>query len=452
MLANIYFVDVYTKFIGIVPRCRSLNFVSVLLYILLMDIYPHLTLERCKRLFAGAVVITVICAQYTTLLMAQPEVNAPCQPKAPSVHWNEDDIATLIDYLYEHHSQAEGGGNFKQQVLENAAVFINTHKPLQAKQSGALKTAKAVQSKWTLLKATFNSIEKYCNQTGVHWDNETGAGIKGSVADAVNQPMHSFHNKGWEHYKKMQAIIPLGGARGQDAFCPGSAIPSITNLDTDLVDAAPQAAVPTATAAGPSSACAGPSSAAAITTSITSSTAAHSTAAHSTAMSTAAGSNASKRLYSDVMGDIETMSFGSTHMSSMQPPSTTLVSSPLSKKPQTPVVSQNSHITKISSATKAVKITLAAAVVGMQGTINWLTDVFEWFVRGGPDGKDSDLPLGQQAALITTIGSKGNKHYLKFYMNMQEKCMRHAFVVKLIGEEVDAGDAGPVHADAEMMG
>ncbi|KAG1802503.1 uncharacterized protein BJ212DRAFT_1285711 [Suillus subaureus] len=110
--------------------------------------------------------------------MAQPEVNAPCQPKAPSVHWNEDDIATLIDYLYEHRSQAEGGGNFKQQVLENAAVFINTHEPLQAKQSGALKTAKA-------LKATFNSIEKYRNQTGVHWDNETGAGIKGSAADAV---------------------------------------------------------------------------------------------------------------------------------------------------------------------------------------------------------------------------------------------------------------------------
>ncbi|KAG1823523.1 uncharacterized protein BJ212DRAFT_1476396 [Suillus subaureus] len=313
--------------------------------------------------------------------MAQPEVNAPHQPKAPSVHWNEDDIATLIDYLYEHRSQAEGGGNFKQQVLENAAVFINTHEPLQAKQSGALKTAKAVRSKWTLLKATFNSIEKYCNQTGVHWDNETGAGIEGSVADAVwksylavkvNQPMHSFRNKGWEHYEKMQAIIPLGGARGRDAFHPGSAIPSITNLDTDLTDAAPQAAVPTATAAGPSSTRAGPSSAAVITTSITSST-----AAHSTAMSTAAGSNASKHLYSDVMGDIETMSFGSMHMSSMQPPSTTLVSSPPSKKPRTPVVSQNSRVTKISSAAKAVKIMPAAAVVGMQGTINRLTNIFK---------------------------------------------------------------------------
>ncbi|KAG1822056.1 uncharacterized protein BJ212DRAFT_1477885 [Suillus subaureus] len=329
--------------------------------------------------------------------MAQPEVNAPCQPKAPSVHWNEDNIATLIDYLYEHHSQAEGGGNFKQQVLENAAVFINTHEPLQAKQSGALKTAKAVQSKWTLLKATFNSIEKYCNQTGVHWDNETGAGIEESAADAVwksylavkvNQPMHSFCNKGWEHYEKMHAIIPLGGARGQDAFRPGSAIPSITNLDTNLMDTAPQAAIPIATAAGPSSA-------AAITTSITSST-----VACSTAMSTTAGSNASKCPYSDVTGDIETTSFSSMHMSSMQPPSTTLVSSPPSKKPWTPVVSQNSRITKISSAAKAAKITPAAAVVGMQGTINRLTDVFKWFVRGGPNGAQGSEDLVMPAGCI----------------------------------------------------
>jgi hypothetical protein len=81
-------------------------------------------------------------------------------------------------------------------------------------------------------------------------------------------------------------------------------------------------------------------------------------------------------------------SIGSMHLSlsSMQPPSTMLVSAPPSKKPWTLVVSQNSCVTKISSAAKAAKITLAAAVVGMQGTINRLTDVFEWFVRGGPDG------------------------------------------------------------------
>jgi hypothetical protein len=133
-------------------------------------------------------------------------------------------------------------------------------------------------------------------------------------------------------------------------------------------------------------------------------------------------------------------------------------------------VSQNSCVTKISSAAKAAKITPAAAVVGMQGTINRLTNVFKWFVRGGPDGgqgsedlvmravkilegKDSDIPLDQQAALMMFIGSKGNEHYLKFYVNLQEKSRRCAFVGKLISEAVDAGDAGPaLHADAEMMG
>jgi hypothetical protein len=74
-------------------------------------------------------------------------------------------------------------------------------------------------------------------------------------------------------------------------------------------------------------------------------------------------------------------------------------------------------MTKITSAAKAAKITPAAAVVGMQGSINRLTDVFEWFVKGGPDGaqgsedsvmqavklledKDSYIPPDQQAALI----------------------------------------------------
>ncbi|KAG2358577.1 hypothetical protein BDR07DRAFT_1489332 [Suillus spraguei] len=189
------------------------------------------------------------------------------------------------------------------------------------------------------------------------------------------------------------------------AFHPGGTAPSITNPDSDLVATAPQAG--------------GPSSTAATANSITSST-----PVHSTAMSTAAGSNASN----------------STHMLSIQPPSTTLVSSPPSKKPQMLVVFQNSRITKISSAAKAVKITPAVGVVGMQGTINWLTDVFKWFVRGGPDGvqgsedlimqvikilegEESDILLDQQAALITIISLKGNEHYLKFYVTLQEACI-----------------------------
>jgi hypothetical protein len=132
-------------------------------------------------------------------------------------------------------------------------------------------------------------------------------------------------------------------------------------------------------------------------------------------------------------------------------------------------------MTKITSAAKAAKITPAATVVGMQGSINRLTDVFEWFVKGGPDGaqgsedlvmqavkllegEDSYIPLDQQAALITVIGSKGNEPFLKFYVNMQKKQGRRAFVAKMIGEPIaadpgDADDAVDADAgDAEMMG
>ncbi|KAG2340585.1 hypothetical protein BDR05DRAFT_950309 [Suillus weaverae] len=269
-----------------------------------MNVYPLLTLEHCKRLFAGAVIITAICAQYTTLLMAQPE-------------WNDGETAALVDYLDDHHSEAEEAGNFKQQVLTSAAEHINNNETLQSTSQ-------------------IHVIEKYHNQTGVHWDNETGTGIEGPAAAAV-----------WTLYIKDGSIIPLDGTRGCHIFHPGGAAPSITNPDSDL-------------------AVTGPSSAAAMTTSITSTTAAHfttmspttgSVSVYSTAASTTAGSNISKQPYSDMIEDIET-------------------------------ITQNSCMTKMSSAAKAVVIMLAATVVEIQGTINQLTDVFEWFVRGESNAKE----------------------------------------------------------------
>ncbi|KAG1876150.1 hypothetical protein C8R48DRAFT_553288, partial [Suillus tomentosus] len=141
--------------------------------------------------------------------------------------WNDVETVTLVDYLYDHRSEAEGAGNFKQQVLGSAAEFINNHEALQSTHAGPLKTAKSTRNKWTSLKNIFHAIEKYRNQTGVHWDNETGAGIEGTAAAAVwtsadfcqaNNLMRPFRNRGWEHYEKMQTIIPLGGARGRHVF------------------------------------------------------------------------------------------------------------------------------------------------------------------------------------------------------------------------------------------
>ncbi|KAG1802675.1 uncharacterized protein HD556DRAFT_1303970 [Suillus plorans] len=393
-----------------------------------MDYTTHLSLERRQRLFAGALAITATCAQYTTLLMAQPEVH---QARVPHAQWNDGEITALINYLYDHRSDAEGGGNFKTKVLADAADHINSDEDLAATRMGPPKTAKSVRNKWTLLKSTYHAIEKYCNQTGVHWGNENGGGIAGPAATAVwesyiqkNPLIWPFRTKGWEHYVKMQAIIPLGGARGRHAFCPGGVATPITNPDTEPGGTS-DAAVPAGAVAGPSgstttdphptataitSGSGSTSTTTTTTTTTTTSTAATSAAATSAAAaSSAATSNAGKRPHTEA--DMETMSFGSSHIS-MQPPSTTLVvSGPPSKKARTPAQSQNSHHTKISSIARAAKITPAAAVVGMQGSINQMTDSFEAFMRGAVDddnvtravrlleGEDADIPPEQQALL-----------------------------------------------------
>ncbi|KAG2052217.1 hypothetical protein BDR06DRAFT_973203 [Suillus hirtellus] len=221
-----------------------------------MTIAPYYSpAEWWQRLFAGALAITATCAQYTTLLMAQPEVH---QARVPHAQWNDGEIAALINYLYDHCSDAEGGGNFKTKVLADAAEHINSDEDLAAAQMGPPKIAKSVCNKWTLLKSTYHAIKKYRNQTGVHWGNENGGGITGPAAAAVwesyvqkNPLMRPFCTKGWEHHEKMQAIIPLGGARGRHAFCPVGTATPITNPDTEPGGTS-VAAVPAGAVAGPS--------------------------------------------------------------------------------------------------------------------------------------------------------------------------------------------------------
>ncbi|KAG2074402.1 hypothetical protein BDR04DRAFT_1007954, partial [Suillus decipiens] len=157
--------------------------------------------------------------------MAQPEVHSN-QGKVPHAQWSDSEITALVDYLYEHRSNAEGGGNFKTKVLADAADYINNNEDLATTHMGPPKTTKSVRNKWTsVCLDIFNAIEKYRNQTGVHWDNQNGAGIAGSAAENVwgtyiqkNPLMRQFRNKGWDQFEKMQAIIPLGGARGRHAF------------------------------------------------------------------------------------------------------------------------------------------------------------------------------------------------------------------------------------------
>ena len=126
----------------------------------------------------------------------------------------------------------------------------------------------------------------------------------------------------------------------------------------------------------------------------------------------------------------------------------------------------------MSSASRVEKVTPGAAVQGMQSMLHRLTDVFSQAmsvpIQGDSqtqvestmmdlvaraahklEAEDSDLLSPQQAAdLIAILGTKGNEHYLKFYVSLTERVMWRAFVRKLIGLPEPEAQAQP--EDVEM--
>lgn len=97
----------------------------------------------------------------------------------------------------------------------------------------------------------------------------------------------------------------------------------------------------------------------------------------------------------------------------------------------------------------------AVAVMGMQGTVNCLTDVFERFIvssmnsstllpapEGGMDlvacaahllqTEDAAMPPEQHTILIIILGEKNNEHFLNFYVSLMDKETKCAFIQKLI--------------------
>jgi hypothetical protein len=176
--------------------CRlSLNFLSIMP----ASLEGH-RLKRQRRLWAGAIALTALCAQYTTFLMAQPS-------KADKAQWNENEVTALVDYLFLHKSEAGEGGSFKMATFNAAAASIVSHHT-----HGPAKTGLMCKTKWTSvsnresslyptqvslqLKATKAAIEKYRNQSGVHWDNHGGAGIDGAAAENV-----------WATYLKVRHLM-----------------------------------------------------------------------------------------------------------------------------------------------------------------------------------------------------------------------------------------------------
>jgi hypothetical protein len=88
-----------------------------------------------QRLLAGATVVTVLCSQYTTLLMSSQSV--------PKAHWNPQETQALLDYLVAHKSEGKGAESFKDPTFNAALASITPLLTL-----GPLKTLNSCKNKW----------------------------------------------------------------------------------------------------------------------------------------------------------------------------------------------------------------------------------------------------------------------------------------------------------------
>ncbi|KIJ13849.1 hypothetical protein PAXINDRAFT_62234, partial [Paxillus involutus ATCC 200175] len=127
--------------------------------------------------------------------------------------WTPGEVTALVDYLHDHRAERGEAGNFKDTTYNAAAAAL---RPLY-NNIGAIKTGKMVGSKWAALKATYNVIESYRSQSGVHWGNDCGANIQGEDAAALwtqylerkgSTAMKPFRNNGWGYYEKIHEIFP----------------------------------------------------------------------------------------------------------------------------------------------------------------------------------------------------------------------------------------------------
>ncbi|KIK74747.1 hypothetical protein PAXRUDRAFT_126897, partial [Paxillus rubicundulus Ve08.2h10] len=92
--------------------------------------------------------------------------------------WNSGKVTALINYLYNHHAQCANSRNFRMATYNMAAITI-----MKDHKDGPKKTGMMCKNKW--LKKTYNAIETYWSQSGVHWDNNHGTNIMGNVAKIV---------------------------------------------------------------------------------------------------------------------------------------------------------------------------------------------------------------------------------------------------------------------------
>ncbi|KAH9021496.1 hypothetical protein EDB85DRAFT_2152307 [Lactarius pseudohatsudake] len=139
--------------------------------------------------------------------------------------WSPIDEDTLLDYLWDHRSEAGEGMCFKAPTLTGAAAKVQ-----ETTTKGGPKTMGSCKNKWGKFKELYLVICDIKSQSGFTWSDEQGATI-GPESTSVwevyvkKKPgAERFRNKGWGHFYKVQRLMP-SNARGQNIFRPSQEIP-----------------------------------------------------------------------------------------------------------------------------------------------------------------------------------------------------------------------------------
>ncbi|KAI9437169.1 hypothetical protein H4582DRAFT_2077549 [Lactarius indigo] len=139
--------------------------------------------------------------------------------------WSPVDEDTLLNYLWDHWSEAGEGMSFKAPTLTGAAAKVQ-----ETTTKGGPKTMGSSKNKWGKFKELYLIICDIKSQSRFTWSNEQGATI-GPESTSVwevyvkKKPgAKCFRNKGWGHFYKVQHLM-LSNARGQNIFHPSQEIP-----------------------------------------------------------------------------------------------------------------------------------------------------------------------------------------------------------------------------------
>jgi hypothetical protein len=106
--------------------------------------------HRRQRICISVVALTAICANFATVLMAQPETHTTQPANSTKAHWQESEVDVLLQHLIENQAAGGDGGNFPMPIYNSAAAAINANEMIQT--IGPQKTGKMAKTKWTLVR------------------------------------------------------------------------------------------------------------------------------------------------------------------------------------------------------------------------------------------------------------------------------------------------------------